>query len=137
VMEGVALGLRDGLEIMRGMGIPVTQVRISGGGGRSPLWRQIVADVFGADVVTVTATEGAAYGAALLAGVDAGLFPSVEAACAATIRIAARTPVDPERAAFYDRLYRTYRTLYPALKPSFSALAEDTTGGPRASGGNG
>ncbi len=136
VMEGVALGLRDGLEIMRGMGIPVTQVRISGGGGRSVLWRQIVADVFGADVVTVTATEGAAYGAALLAGVGAAVFPSVEAACAATIRVAERTPVNQDRAAIYNRIYGNYRDLYPALKPSFHGLRAEATGSPGEAGGD-
>src|SRR5438093_616054 len=81
VMEGVALGLRDSLELIRGMGLPVTEIRVSGGGARSPLWRQILADVFRTDVATVTTTEGAAYGAALLAGGGRGVFPSVEAAC--------------------------------------------------------
>ncbi|HEV8339474.1 MAG TPA: xylulokinase [bacterium] len=131
VMEGVAMGLRDALEIMRTRGIPVGQVRISGGGARSPLWRQIVADLFAAEVVTVTATEGAAYGAALLAGVGAGVFPTVQAACAATVRVASGTRPDPERAALYDRLYRTYRDLYPALSSSFHALgrsARDSSG---------
>lgn len=123
VMEGVALGLRDSLELMRGLGLPVTQVRSSGGGARSALWRQILADVFAADVVTVTATEGAAFGAALLAGVGAGVFASVEAACEATIGIGDHTAPDPSRATLYDRLYRVYRDLYPSLRPSMHTLS--------------
>lgn len=124
VMEGVAMGLRDALEIMRTLGIPVKQVRISGGGARSALWRQIVADVFGVEVATVTATEGAAYGAALLAGVGAGLYPTVEAACAATIGIAGSTHPEVDRAAGYDRLYAIYRDLYLSVKSSFRRLGE-------------
>ncbi|OLC31505.1 MAG: xylulokinase, partial [Armatimonadetes bacterium 13_1_40CM_64_14] len=122
VMEGVAFGLRDALEIMRGLGIPVTQVRVSGGGARSELWRQILADVFGLDVVTVTSAEGAAYGAALLAGIGAGLYPSVEAACDATIEIADRIVPDAARAATYDRLYDVYTDLYHQLAPAMHAL---------------
>jgi len=94
-----------------------------------------VADVFAAEVVTVTATEGAAYGAALLAGVGAGVFPTVQAACAATVRVAAQTPADPDRAALYDRLYRTYRDLYPALTPSFHALGKSAPGDSDEAGG--
>jgi len=123
VMEGVAFGLRDALEILRDLGIPVTQVRASGGGARSALWRQILADVFATDVVTVTAAEGAAYGAALLAGVGAGVFASVEAACDAAIGIDDRTAPDSSRAGLYDMLYRVYRDLYPSLTPSLHTLS--------------
>src|SRR2546425_677334 len=126
VMEGVAFGLRDALEIMRGLGIPVTQVRVSGGGARSELWRQILADVFVLDVVTVTSAEGAAYGAALLAGMGAGVYPSVEAACDATIEIADRIVPDAARAATYDRLYDVYTDLYHQLAPSMHALGRLT-----------
>ncbi len=122
VMEGVAFGLRDALEIIRGLGIPVTQVRFSGGGARSGLWRQILADIFALDVVTVTATEGAAYGAALLAGVGTGLYPSVEAACHATIETAEHVAADIDRVAAYDRYYRVYSDLYLSLKASLHAL---------------
>ncbi|MGH7427480.1 MAG: xylulokinase, partial [Candidatus Methylomirabilaceae bacterium] len=123
VMEGVAFGLRDALEILRDLGIPVTQVRASGGGARSALWRQILADVFATDVVTVTAADGAAYGAALLAGVGAGVFASVEAACETTIGTGDHTAPHPERAALYERLYRVYRDLYPSLKASMHTLS--------------
>ena len=86
VLEGVAFGLRDGLDLMVAAGMPVpAQVRASGGGTASPLWRQILADVLGAEIATVSTTEGAAYGAALLAAVGAGWFPTVEAATDALV----------------------------------------------------
>jgi xylulokinase len=119
VMEGVAFGLRDGLDLMLAAGLPApTQVRASGGGTASPLWRQILADVLDAEIATVETTEGAAYGAGLLAAVGAGWFPSVDAAVAAVVRT---TPVaapaaDAER---YADAHATYRGLYPALAPTF------------------
>ena len=91
MLEGVSYGLRDSLELMRGLGVPVDQIRALGGGARSPLWRQILADVFGVELVTVNVTEGAAYGAALLAGVGAGVYHSVEDACARTVKITGST----------------------------------------------
>lgn len=123
VMEGVAMGLRDTLEIIRALSIPAGRVRASGGGARSALWRQILADVLGAEVATVTATDGAAYGAALLGGVGAGLFPTVEAACATTIGTADHTAPDPDRVALYARLYGMYRDLYPSLRASLRTLS--------------
>ena len=95
MLEGVSYGLRDSLELMRALGVPVGQIRALGGGARSPLWRQILADVFGTELVTVNVTEGAAYGAALLAGVGAGVYHSVEDACARTVKITGSTePTD-------------------------------------------
>jgi xylulokinase len=116
VMEGVAMGLRDSLEILQSMTVASHQIRVSGGGARSPLWRQILADVFGCDLATVTVTEGAAYGAALLAGVGAGVFASVEEACDRTIGILDRTVPVPDHVALYERMYARYRGLYPALR---------------------
>jgi len=123
VMEGVSFGLRDSFEILRAMGIRVVQVRASGGGAQSPVWRQILADVLHSEVVTMQVTEGAAYGAALLAGVGTGVFPSVEAACEQTLRSASATAPVASHAAIYDSLYGTYRELYPALRPTFGHLA--------------
>jgi xylulokinase len=121
VLEGVSFGLRDSFELMKSAGLAnITQVRVTGGGARSPLWRQILADVFGAEIVTVNTTEGAAYGAALLAATGAGMFGSVEAACDATIHITERTSPGKNRL-IYDRLYPRYRDLYPALSPTFHA----------------
>ncbi|MDR7543232.1 MAG: xylulokinase [Armatimonadota bacterium] len=122
VMEGVAMGLRDALEIIRGMGVPVNQVRASGGGARSPLWRQILADVFDSELVTVTTTEGAAYGAALLAGVGSGCFDTVESACRQAVGISERTSPQPAHVRRYQELYERYGTLYPQLRPVFQSL---------------
>ncbi|MCB0114195.1 MAG: xylulokinase [Caldilineaceae bacterium] len=120
VLEGVAFGLRDSFELMRNAGLgQVDQVRVAGGGARSALWRQILADVFNAELVTVNTTEGAAYGAALLAAVGADFWPDVESACAATVQITGSTRPHPENIAFYDEAYRRYGQLYPALKPIF------------------
>lgn len=122
VLEGVAFGLRDSFELMKSAGLEnISQVRVTGGGARSPLWRQILADVFGAEIVTVNAEEGAAYGAALLAATGSGAFSSVEAACDATIQITGVTSPGKNRMV-YENLYPLYRDLYPALKPTFHKL---------------
>jgi xylulokinase len=123
VLEGVAFGLRDSFELMKQAGQKeIRQVRVSGGGARSPLWRQILADVLGAELVTVNTTEGAAYGAALLAGVGAGLWPDVDAACQATVRLTGSTAPQPGELATYEKYYDLYRQLYPALKEISHAL---------------
>jgi xylulokinase len=124
VLEGVSFGLRDSLELIKGLGVPINQVRASGGGARSAVWRQIQADVFGAELVLVNVTEGAAFGAALLAGVGAGTFNSVDEAVTATIKVSDRTAPLPENAATYERLYPSYRALYPALKDAFHSLSD-------------
>jgi len=126
VLEGVSYGLRDSLELMRALGLSIQQVRASGGGARSPLWRQILADVFNAEIVTVDVTEGAAYGAALLAGVGAGVYPDVAAACAAAVRVTGSTDPGPAVPIYAD-YYPRYRALYPALAPEFAAIAQVVT----------
>lgn len=124
VLEGVAFGIKDCFSLIQGAGLGATeQVRISGGGAKSALWRQIIADVLGNELVTVNSTEGAAFGAALLAGVAAGVFEDVQAACDATIQITGRTaPSDAVGA--YERYYPRYRALYPALASEFGKIAE-------------
>jgi len=124
VLEGVAYGLRDLLELVRDFGLEIEQVRASGGGARSELWRQILADVFGTELVTINVTEGAAYGAALLAGVGAGIYSSVEEACDATIHIVTSTEPKQENAERYNAYYPVYRSLYRALKPAFDRVAQ-------------
>jgi xylulokinase len=117
VLEGVAFGLRDSFELMKSAGLTaINQVRASGGGTKSPLWRQILADVLKAELVTVNTTEGAAYGAALLAGVGVGAWPEVEAACESCIKVTGSTKPQPQQVATYEQLYAHYRQLYPALK---------------------
>jgi xylulokinase len=124
VLEGVAYSLRDCFSLLRDAGLPsVDQVRIAGGGARSALWRRICASVLGVEVLTVNSTEGAAFGAALLAGVGAGVFSDVPKACAATITVTGRTAPEPSWQAIYERQYPEYRALYPALKPSFERLS--------------
>jgi xylulokinase len=123
VMEGVAFSMRDGLEIMRGLGTPDDDMRAVGGGARSPLWMQLQADVYGRPVRRTVIDEGPAYGAALLAGVAAGVFADVgEASERVRLRDEITEP-DAERARRYDELYATYTSLYPALRDAMHALA--------------
>jgi xylulokinase len=120
VLEGVAFSLKDCSTIIQGQGLPIEQVRVTGGGAKSPLWRQIIADVLGVELVTTNATEGPAFGAALLAGVASGLYTSVQQACQATVRVMERTEPRPEVERVYTQAYETYKALYPALKPLIS-----------------
>ena len=124
VLEGVAFGLRDSMELVKGSGLgKINQVRVSGGGSRSALWRQILADTMACELVTVNVTEGASYGAALLAGVGAGLWPTVNDACAATVRVLTTTQPQAKSVERYQEIYPVYRSLYPALKSTFPLLA--------------
>jgi xylulokinase len=125
ILEGVAFGLKDIFCLMRDAGLSsVDQIRVSGGGAKSALWRQILADTLGAELVTVNTTEGAAYGAALLAGVGIGVWPNVDAACAETIAVTDRVSPNPQTVATYESMYEQYQKLYPALKSTFAALAQ-------------
>jgi xylulokinase len=123
VLEGVAFSLKDCFEIIREQGLSVEQVRATGGGAKSAIWRQIIADVLGVELVTTNASEGPAFGAALLAGVAAGIFPSIPQACEATVRLIERTEPRSETRRKYAQVYETYRALYPALKPILSKPA--------------
>ena len=116
ILEGVAFSLKDTFTIFEEMSVPVQNVRLGGGGARSPLWRQIQADVYGREVEIVEAEEGAAYGAAILAGVGARIWTGVDAACAAVVRVAHRVRPDPKAAAAMRASYAAFRKLYPALK---------------------
>lgn len=119
VLEGVCFGLRDGLELMIEAGLPRPQrIRASGGGLVSPLWRQILADVMEAQIELPRTTEGAAYGAAVLASVGGGWFDSVQDACTAMVSVSTAAVPGPERAK-YAELYPAYRELYPALRRWF------------------
>ena len=123
VMEGVTLGLREGLDMMRNLGIETQKVVASGGGANSPLWKQILADAFDSEIVTVNATEGGAFGSAILAMVGAGVYESVEVACETLI--SETSSVQPgEAVATYNRCLTVYKSMYPALKPIFPELGE-------------
>jgi xylulokinase len=114
VLEGVAFSLRDTFTLFSELNIPVKAIRLGGGGARGPLWRQIQADVYGHPVELLEAEEGGAFGAALLAGTGIGAWPTVEAACTATIRVA--ETIAPQNVAIMNEAYTQYRKVYPALK---------------------
>jgi len=122
ILEGVAFGLRDSFEIMREMRLPITQVRASGGGARSPLWRQIQTDVTNLPHYTINVDEGPALGVALLAGVGAGVYPDVPSACKSIIRVVSSTEVCHVNRVAYDRFYAVYRALYAQLKDLFAEV---------------
>jgi len=124
LLEGVSFGLRDSFTLIQQAGLgAIKQVRASGGGTKGALWRQILASVLEAELVTVNTTEGAAYGAALLAGVGAGAWEDVPSACKACIKITGSTQPDGLQMEAYRKAYPLYQELYPALKSSFSRLA--------------
>ena len=127
VLEGVAFGLKDSFELIQGAGLgSISQVRVSGGGAKSQLWQQILSDILGVELVTVNTTEGAAYGAAMLAAVGAGLFASVPEACQTMIRITGSTKPSGAEETYRD-YYPQYRDLYPALAEQFKKIAEIVT----------
>jgi len=122
VLEGVAFGLKDGFKLIANAGLPDNlEVRVSGGGAKSLLWKQILADVLGATLVSTNSTEGAAYGAALLAAVGADIYPTVVTACEQTIQTSDAVTPSAQRPA-YEKPYRLYENLYPALKPTFAEI---------------
>ncbi len=114
VLEGVAMSLRDSLTLLTELKIPVTSIRLGGGGARGALWRQIQADVYGRPVQVLAAEEGGAFGAALLAGTGVGVWSSVQAACAEAVHTA--EIIEPLHAAEMDTVYRQFRRVYPALR---------------------
>lgn len=122
VMEGATYAMRDSLEIARGMNIPVQEIRLSGGGARSPFWRQMQADIYGQQVVTINASEGPAYGVALLAAAGTGAYKSVEEACRATISVVTRTKPKAAALKTYNAAFPVYQQLYRSLKADFAAI---------------
>ena len=123
ILEGVAYSLKDTFTIFDEMQVPVERIRVGGGGARSKLWRQIQADVYAHEVEFLEAEEGAAYGAAILAGVGAGTWKGVDDACDAAVRTAGRVPPRAESCAVMQKNYVTYRRLYPALHSAFEPPA--------------
>lgn len=124
VMEGVSFSLRDSISILREMKIETDEMTATGGGGRSPLWRQMLADNYHCSVKTIDVKEGPAMGVAILAGVGTGVYKSVPEACDALIKTRSIQQPDPSAAAVYDRCYPLYRKLYQDLRNSFARLAE-------------
>ncbi|MBN1908383.1 MAG: xylulokinase [Pirellulales bacterium] len=122
VMEGVTYAMRESIEIFDGLGVPIRQIRVSGGGSRSPVWRQIQADVFGRKVTTINAEQGPAYGAALLAAVGAGAFSNIEEACRATIHVVKRTSPRQSARRAYNQAFPVYSGLYKVLADEFKRI---------------
>lgn len=123
IIEGVSFGLNDSLEIVRALGIPVNEVRVSGGGARNRLWRQILADIFNVRVDIINTTEGPAYGAAILAAVGSGLFNSVDEACEQLVKVTESVYPKAENVRKYRDIYLVYNSLYPTLAQSFKELS--------------
>jgi xylulokinase len=120
VYEGVAFSLKDCFAIIKEQGLQIEQLRATGGGAKSSLWRQIIADILNTELVVTNASEGPAFGAALLAGVASGVYASVQEACKQTIRIVERTEPNAATQSVYTQAYEIYTALYPALKPIIS-----------------
>jgi xylulokinase len=124
ILEGVGFGLRDSLEIIKELKVPVEQLRLSGGGARSSIWRQILADIYSSEVSTINVTEGASYGAALLAGVGTGVYKNVEEACNKTIKADDTIKPDKKNSKNYDKYYDIYQSLYSDLKSRFKKVSK-------------
>jgi len=123
VMEGATFSMRDSLEIIKEMGLKVKEIRLSGGGARSKFWRQMQADIYGRTVSIINASEGAAFGVALLAAVGTGAFKSVPEACSECIRTIGQTKANLRNKKTYSDLYKIYTALYPALKAEYANMA--------------
>lgn len=123
VMEGVTFSLRDTMEIIRAAGVDISQIRVAGGGAKSALWRQMQADIFGQAVCMTNVDEAPAAGAAILAGVAADVFASVDEACEMMVKLVSTTDPIPEHIPVYNDYYQTYRGLYQSLKDSFASQA--------------
>jgi xylulokinase len=128
IMEGATYAMRDSLEIIRQLRVPVKEVRLSGGGARSRFWRQMQADIYGAKAVTTNSAEGPAYGVALLASVGAGAYKTVVEACEATIKVESSTVPNAKSRRVYDASYPLYQKLYRSLKDDFRLMAEIVAG---------
>lgn len=123
VMEGATFGMNDAVQLLRGQGLNIKQVRLSGGGARSEFWRQLQANIYGVDCATINSEEGPAYGVALLAAVGTGRFKNIREACKQAIKITRTIKPQPKVKKLYAEYYAQYRKLYPALKAEFQNIA--------------
>lgn len=123
VMEGVVFSLRDCLDVLEEMKVPYTEMLATGGGGKSPLWRQMMADVFECPVTTIDNTEGPALGAAILAGVGVGLYDDLTSACQAIVKTNKPQQPHAEKTATYKPYYTLFKEVYQSLKPQFKTLS--------------
>ncbi|MCR5848813.1 MAG: xylulokinase [Lachnospiraceae bacterium] len=122
VLEGVAFGLRDSIEVARSLGIPLSKTRICGGGAKSPLWRKMITNIMNMEVERITSEEGPGLGGAMLAAVGCGEYASVEEAAKAIVKVLDVEKPDPELVAKYEKKYQQFKTIYPACKPIFDII---------------
>ena len=122
VLEGVAFGLRDSIEVARSLGIPLTKTRICGGGAKSPLWRKMITNIMNMEVERITSEQGPGLGGAMLAAVGCGEYASVEEAAKAIVKVLDVEKPDPELVAKYEKKYQQFKTIYPACKPIFDII---------------
>jgi xylulokinase len=123
VLEGITYGMNDSLQLMRNLGLEVSEVRASGGGAKSDFWRQMQADIYRSKVVTTNVTEGAAFGAAVLAGVASGIYSDLDAAANQIVKNTGETDPGPNQSVYAD-YYPEYQALYPALKDRFASISK-------------
>ena len=123
VIEGITFGMKDSLEIMKSQGIQIDQIRLTGGGAKSKFWKKLQADIYNSEVVTLSSSEGPAFGAAILAGVGSCVFESIETATEELIKIKERISPDKAEVKKYKPLYEEFKSLYPALKTDFENIA--------------
>ena len=123
-MEGVAFSLRESLQILQELHVPVKEIRVSGGGAKSALWKQILADTFGQKACTINAEQGPAYGVALLAAVGDGAYKNIEEACNATIHVVEKMAPQKASQRKYDSAFPVYQRLYSNLKRSFEEISQ-------------
>lgn len=124
VMEGVSFAIRDSFEVAKAIGLDIKRSKLCGGGARSPIWREMLADILNITIEIPQSEEGPGYGGAMLAMVGCGEYADVEACAAALVRTSAQIEPDPVTAARYEERYRSFRAVYPALKPLFQTLKE-------------
>lgn len=122
VIEGITFALNDSMEILKDMGVNVTKIRVSGGGSKGKIWRQILADTFNAEVCSISVSEGPALGAAILAAVGCGVYSDVNTACKVIVKDDNITQPNQNNVEIYKKAYNTFKTLYPTLKESFKKL---------------
>ena len=129
ILEGVAFGIRDSLEVARSLGIDIKRSKICGGGAKSLLWKQIIANVLNLELDSVETEEGPGYGGAILAAVACGEYDSVRQAADALVKITSTVKPDAALAARYEACYKVYRSIYPAVRPLFKLMSEDRNRG--------
>ncbi len=124
VLEGITFAMRDSLEIIRSLGVEINEIRATGGGGKSPFWRQLQADIYGCEIASIGSDQGPSFGAAIMAGVGTGVYSSIPEACDAVIAVTERTEPDSGRMKEYEEYYQVFHSLYPGIRDACHALSK-------------